>query len=256
MGININYGIRFDGDINDVVKIINSFRPYIEKETLRLEGEYIGKELAYLIDNAAINDAPLKDKPWNIVMEELRKDKKDLKTGIRKPRIDFEFQVAVIIGYDAIYGVVYTEQNEWFKEFISLDGVNHYHYYSGEEPEGISRAEWELRSAQWDILVPTGIVKDVCLKADLSLGDLRWINPDDVTFPSVEDRIQYRARDRLMTEYYRDNKKDDEEIFGSTFFEADRYSRDENRVAAMVDKIRDKIVPLTMEYVRNINPEP
>lgn len=74
--------------------------------------------------------------------------------GARHPQYDFTCELSLLPDPqdpDAVYGLLYTDRDDYTAAWRSLPGVAHYGYGDASDYRGgVSEAEWELRRVTWD----------------------------------------------------------------------------------------------------------
>ena len=136
-----------------LMETVNSFRPYI-----RAEGQ---KVLNAFLRKTRTAEEPFKG--WMMWMD-LRARTVD--KGIRAPGVDTDFQLVFFPDGDRILGIAFTEHDRWFRRWLRQPLVSEYRYWDNtDQPNGISRKEWERRNEAWDRVLGTEppVTRGLCI---------------------------------------------------------------------------------------------
>lgn len=202
MSTKVYKGFRFVS--NDLLAIHEKFMAWrlrIRELTIEYEGRYIARQTVKLIDSfAAGRTTSLPDNPFSKVRREFEDAQSEIKkTQRRNPTIDWDFEVMVMPFRDQVYGIVFTDQNDWFTDFMAQDWVEDYSYWNNTDPpDGTSDEEWEIRGELWDSICnqdPSGVPGRAGFLADCTVP-FRWTTVDDVMpyLPTFEDRLKSAAK--------------------------------------------------------------
>ncbi len=160
-----------------------------------------------MIDRAAITPgtnagkSPLID-TWGSVLDM----QKEVKTkGIRNPLVDFEFSICLFPFEGSVYGIVYTERQDWLSMWLEKDFVEEFAYWnSGDRPEEYTEEEWNSRYEIWMSILEQGShrVPAMCgFNADCT-HEYEHPTSEEVlaAVPSFAERVREQARLRVMSE--------------------------------------------------------
>ncbi|MHB8226265.1 hypothetical protein [Acidithiobacillus sp.] len=135
--IHNGFSVATDSAIR-LMELVNGFRPYV-----RTEGQ---KMLNVFLRKTGTSEEPFKG--WTAWME-LRAETVD--KGRRMPAVDTDFQLVFFPDGDRFLGIAFTEHPRWFRHWLRQPLVSEYRYWNNtDQPNGISRKEWERRADAWD----------------------------------------------------------------------------------------------------------
>lgn len=122
--------------------MVDVFRPWVEKAAEdKMDHFFETVKKSTGKDDAAVLNI------WMDYRREVRK------TGERMPLVDTDFTLSLIPLKRSFIGICYTESQAWFDAWCQQPGVQEYGYWdNADEPEGMSRREWNQRAKNWDIL--------------------------------------------------------------------------------------------------------
>lgn len=204
MSIKVYRGFKFtDDSIHTVFSRLQEFRKRVHELAIDAEGEYLANRIVRSIDSDACNGR----EPSNYIsaaIKEMREEQqKSAASGGRHPLTDFEFRVMLLPYNGELYGMVFTEHQEWYNEFLSSDWVADYWYASVERPVNVTQDEWETRESTWrGIMEPTFVPSQCGFEMDLSLEVYRWPESGNILkhVKSFGDRVKDMVEDRLLVE--------------------------------------------------------
>lgn len=143
MSTKIYNGFRVDTtSLHDVVRVVEMFRPYVIESGERMMDRFFhGKDETYAWGE------------WVRCQQEIKT------TGRRMPCCDTEFKVAIFPPHEsAIFGIAFTEHEEWFDTWCSQPLVSEYGYWNNADaPEHVTDDEWMYRQKTWERVVGTNV---------------------------------------------------------------------------------------------------
>jgi hypothetical protein len=151
MSAKIYYGFKINTDsFQEALQIVNSFRPWVEKQAEDLLNKFIeNSQAAYKGEEK--NPTDIKIACFDLWQDMRRKVIRE--KGFKVPHIDTDFNVVLIPTNGFVLGIVYTSHNDWYNAWCNHPGVEEYSYWNNtDEPEGMSEEEWNKREEDWKVL--------------------------------------------------------------------------------------------------------
>ena len=254
MSTKIYNGIRFKTDsIFEVHTQMMKWRERIEVLTDHLKAKVMAEYSCRVIDRAIMKGEPVPSAPvgdaWNDIRDRQREVKK---TGYRDPEIDFDFEVCILPWNDQLFGIIYTEQSEWRREFMKQGWVEEFGYWDNtDRPRKLTAAQWEDRRECWDAIFDQnskafgpakfGFTAD-CTAVDYTYPGLKLVLRK---MPKFEDRVRKHARNNITSEKSRelmevDNVPDDDQRVHEIlryYFKAEKWLETEEGSAILAAEI-------------------
>lgn len=131
--------------LTEVLEIVRAFRPEVERKSRLLMKRFI--------ENASPSDHSKGWRQWLDVR------KQTVLQGIRQHDVDTQFQIVLFPTGDRFLGIAYTEQPEWFQDWLKQPKVSEYAYWNSTDdtPEGVSYKDFVKRGDVWNQLLGNGI---------------------------------------------------------------------------------------------------
>lgn len=94
---------------------------------------------------------------WSELLDRARKVERE---KVRDPEVDVECSITFIPFEGALYGMVFTEQNEFLDRWMQKPFVEDFHYQNRtDRPRNVSEYDWEERSRVWNGIFGSGIFR-------------------------------------------------------------------------------------------------
>lgn len=132
MSTKIYTGFKFRGTIHELLDTIETFRPWIAARAQEQLGRFLVPGQVKMTD-------------WLDMRRQMKR------TGERNPLVDTDFQICVFPRLKGWIGIVYTEHDAWFREWLSLPKVSEYWYWDNSDaPKGMPARAWRQRRHDWE----------------------------------------------------------------------------------------------------------
>lgn len=140
MSTKIYNGIVIDTtNLHEVMRIVDNFRPFVQRESEKMMDRFFA-------------GVPDESTAWQLWLQ----CQKEAKAGKRLTCCDTEFSLLIFPPYHSqFYGIVYTDQPDWFDAFLDQPLVSEYGYWNNSDdyPDGVTEADWQVRRRTWDEIV-------------------------------------------------------------------------------------------------------
>ena len=146
MSTKIYHGFKINtSSISKVLEMVETFRPYILEEGKKLYKNFEDHLLGYKkIDQTkedAIKDIRIK---WLTAWWEMKR------TQQRLPLVDTLFSITIFPLDDYFLGIVYTEHDTWYFQWLEQENVEDYAYWNNsDKPDKLTDEEWDERYKNW-----------------------------------------------------------------------------------------------------------
>jgi hypothetical protein len=121
------------------------------------------------------------------------------KTQRRNPAVDFEFTISLMPFEGQVYGIVYSEQQEWLRLWMAKPFVIDFSYWDNTDPpEEVSEQDWAERGRVWDAILSEAVFTAPSMAGFAADCTHEALSPDidNVVneLPSFQERISRTAR--------------------------------------------------------------
>lgn len=211
MSIKIYDAFRYEGTLDQVVRILGGLRPQVHAIARYGFTESVARLIEERIDSlCAAGKAPEKDFLWQ-VFQDLAEIEQQIARNIRLPRFDWSCQVVLIPAEGYCLGMVFAEQPALIERVLQTEGFCEYHYQNNtDRPDEISEQAWQARRDAWAAATEEFTHSPAAVGVTMDLAN--QYSP----FPSAEDSaeelsVHWRSprqraisliRDRVAEEVY------------------------------------------------------
>ncbi len=210
MSTKIYTGIRFSTDnLNDVVNILQQFRSSLEYLIHDKTLTYLIKSAILKMDKDALSEQQTnKNNYFSDSFIELMDKQHNISINKKRhPDVDFKTSVTIFPHNGTFYGMVFTEQNEFYNLLLQYPIVEEYSYWNNtDKPNNITEDEWLMREDIWndifkDVSIPeqAGFTQ-VCHSGNCTPTMNDVISNWEQHLPSIEERSQYWTNELFLTE--------------------------------------------------------
>jgi hypothetical protein len=204
-------GFKFrTNDLLEIHQRIMEWRQELEDRHRQALSGLFAKLAVAMVDREALNPGshagkvPLSE-AWSMVWDMQREVKSK---GLRNPLVDFDFSISILPYGGEVFGIVYTDQHEWFDVWMTKDFVTEFAYWnSGDAPEEIGEEEWARRGDTWRAILEDNGYRTPAMSgfsAECTRDSLHPTTEEIVAAaPSFESRVAEMARFRTIGEEVR-----------------------------------------------------
>lgn len=202
-----------------------AFREVIHEKARSAYETRLVERAVFALDRGSVPawEAPL-DWAASMIVGDLR----DLAKGTRNPEIDWQCDVVFLPHGKETYGVVITEQSEWFDLWLARSGAKEFAYWDHTDslPNGVTGEEWEHRRDVWtSILAPSwspgalGVTVQCGVRSGAVPPKMRpGTKSIEADLPSSEQRVERIVEDRILKEVVAALEKGDPQWEEKGFF--------------------------------------
>lgn len=161
MSTKIFNGFRFLG--NDLVEIhqhIMEWRAELRDLHKEAECRFIADMAANMIDEEFLRPGTQSgETPLMKAISHLWERQDAVrKTQRRDPAVDFQFDVSIMPFEGRIYGITFTEQNDWRRMWMAKPFVEEFGYWNNTDaPDDMTNESWEERERIWNSILEPAI---------------------------------------------------------------------------------------------------
>lgn len=194
MSIRLHTGFVFTDrniDIHAALAIIDRWRATFRNWHRQELAALIARDATEFIDTEALRDlfpgTPERiDAPASTARDRIRARQKDIRaTGLRDPQVDFDFSLSLHPHQDGLYGLVFSERQNWIDSFLESAEITRLPYWDNtDRPEHLDAAQWAARGDLWKSILdrdPSGRPAQAGFTAEMS--------PADTLGPPIEDLV-------------------------------------------------------------------
>jgi hypothetical protein len=201
-------GFKFrTNDLLEIHERIMEWRQELEGRHRQALASLFAKLAVAMVDREALKPGTYAGKvplaeAWSGVWDMQREVKAK---GLRNPLVDFDFSISILPHGGEVFGIVYTDQHEWFDLWLAKDFVTEFAYWnSGDAPEEIGAEEWERRGDIWRAILEDNGYRTPAMSgfsAECTRDGLHPTTEEIVaSAPSFEYRVAEMARLRTIGE--------------------------------------------------------
>lgn len=215
-------GFKFlTNDIHEIDDFVNKLRQEYSEFAKDKAKEFFGDTIAHYVDHMTLHPEEAEEgaSPWQVAFKHFSDIQRKIKReGIRDSSVDYSFEILVIPFENEFYGIVYTQQPELTKDFLShTDIVRDFHYQNqADEPEDVSDEEWKERKRVWEAIfdnnsIPAlnGFLYQIVLEEFYD-----YPMPENLlnSIPEFESRVDNQARNKVYSKFMKNRKPNEENI--------------------------------------------
>lgn len=178
---------------------------------------------------------------WDEMLEKMRRVERET---AREPDVDFSVIVSILPHATGLYGIIYTEQQDFRDMWFAGAGVVDFHYQnSTDRPSNVSEEEWERRERTWDEILGHNVPAECGFSADIVLLS-KPVRTECLTkvceyLPSFESRVDRVAYDLLLEEKLKAVPEEElQRKFVSIIMGVNRAKEEDPRVKARYEELK------------------